>query len=51
MDDNLRRFLAALARVLVADGLEPTEAVRRIREAAQPRDGDGAQRAMTTAQP
>ena len=34
MDDRLRRFLATLARVLVADGLEPTEAASRIREAA-----------------
>ena len=34
MDDTLRRFLATLARVLVADGLGPTEAARRIREAA-----------------
>ena len=34
MNDQLRRFLATLARVLVADGLEPTEAASRIREAA-----------------
>ena len=34
MNSQLRRFLATLARVLVADGLEPTEAASRIREAA-----------------
>ena len=34
MNDQLRRFLAARARALVADGLEPTEAASRVREAA-----------------
>ena len=34
MDDQLRMFLATLARELVAFGLNPTEAARRMREAA-----------------
>ena len=34
MNVELRRFLAALARVLGGSGLEPTAAARRSREAA-----------------